>query len=91
MFESNVELNSDKPKHLHQTNNKSGIVGQWLFKTKSKWRHLSRNCVWFDSKRSGLTQVEVGFQALFTAGQARRTPHDQPIQIKSLVQTPNFT
>ena len=46
---SNIELNSVKPKLLHQTNNKSGLVGQGLFKTKSNWCHLSRNYVWFHS------------------------------------------
>ena len=76
LFESNVELNSVEPKLLHQINNKSGLVGQWLFKTKSKWRHFSRIHVWFDSCENCRFDPKSVCRR-----QAWRTP--QPSQMKS--------
>ena len=69
-----------EPKLLHQTNYKSGLVGQWFS------RQSQNGAIWaeitFGSAHVKIgVWPKVGLQAFCTPGQACRTP--QPLQIKS--------
>ena len=77
-------------KLLRQTNNKSNLVaGQWL--SKSKWRHLRRNCVWFDScenRRLTQTRPSGAIHGLARRGERLSEPNEN--SRNQLDQMPNF-